>query len=233
MVGAFVGGAAAPAWGGSGWKCLRCEPRTRDSSGLRAGHEPSPPGFPILGAERRAEASHLEAPLTGRHGRPARPGSRQYSPQGRWRSATGARARWEPPSAAPPPAPRGPPGQLPHPWTSSASLPSPAEPLPWPSPSASEPLRAERPARSRRLTCAERLQAVSPRPLCAPSAAAAPQVRAPLPARPPPRRQPALPQPRPPLPAPARGLGRPVSKSALPSTPLTLPPGCSLAPDTP
>lgn len=140
MVGAFAGGGRRRPGEGRGGSAAAASRglKTAPVSGRDTSHHRG--GVPILGAERRAGASHLEAPLTGRHGRPARPGSRQYSPQGRWRSATGARARREPPSAAPPPAPRGPSGQLPHPWTSSASLPSPAE-----TPPLAEPLRVGTP----------------------------------------------------------------------------------------
>lgn len=116
----------------------------------------------------------------------------------------------------------GPRVSFPTPGPPAPPCPPQPRPLPWPSPSASEPLRAEPPARSRRLTCAERLRAVSPWPLCAPSAAATPQVRAPLPTRPPPAGPPPTPT------APPRtcpGAGLPVSKSALSSTPLTTPAG--------
>lgn len=83
---------------------------------------------PILGADWRAEASHLEAPLAQRHGRPARPGSPQYSLCCRRRSDTGARARWEPP-----PSPEGAPSAS---RPSAVEPPSPAEPPPL-----AEPLR--------------------------------------------------------------------------------------------
>ena len=144
-------------------------------------------------------ASHLEARLPRRQGRPARLETQQYSPQGSPPSDTGSGRGGA--ASAPSASHEGAPDQHSIPGPPVPPCPLESRRLPWPSPlpwPRSEPF-----ARSQRLTCAEHLRAVRPsvallRAECShhPAGLTAPPSQ-------PGHHQPALPVPAPP-PSPAR-----------------------------